>query len=196
MDKFDKIDIIFISLISFYLLVFTIIFILLLWKHHGIKGLFRYLLDRNAITITNSGEVIDHTESSNKKKSKKNKELSTKNKITIKEFFEKRVKSLKKDIAKELISEQEAKKNEDKLKANTKASAESKTKNTTSKAKSSTSRKKSTTKKNTTAAKKKTTTPVKKKPTSNSKKATNKKTTSNTTKKKATNTAKKKTSKK
>ena len=52
MDKFDKIDIIFISLISFYLLIFTVILILLIWKHRGIRGLFRYLLDRNAITIT------------------------------------------------------------------------------------------------------------------------------------------------
>ena len=82
MGKFDVIDITFICLISFYLLVFTIILFLLIRKHHGIRGLFRYLLDQNAITITNSGEVIDHTDKQDVE-SKNKKKLSKKSKTTI-----------------------------------------------------------------------------------------------------------------
>ena len=168
MGKYDVIDIVFISLISFYLLIFSLILILLIRKHHGIRGLFRYLLDKNSITITNNGEVIENIDENN------NIQLSKKNKLTIKQFFEKRLKSLKKDIADELTDKKSKKK--------VKTKAKSKKKPTTKKK---TTSKKPATKKKTTNAKKKTTT-VKKPATKKATKKTNSKKSNNTKKKIAT----------
>lgn len=196
MGKFDTIDIVFMSLISFYLLIFSIILILLIRKHRGIRGLFRYLLDKNSITITNSGEVIENIEVDESKDNKKEKTLSTKNKVTIKQFFEKRLKSLKKDIAEEVKEQvKEEIKEADKKPAPVKKITNSNKPKTT------------TTKKNTSASNKKKTSTTKKKPSSSSKKTvsskkkpavskTNSTTKKATTTKKSTNTTKKTTSSK
>lgn len=182
MGKFDVIDILLMSLISFYLLIFSIIFILLIRKHHGIRGLFRYLLDKNSITITNSGEVIEHIETEttkkNKKKAQKDKSLTKDNKVTIKQFFEKRIKSLKKDIAEELKKEDKLPKKEETIVVNTKATTKkpsTKKKTTSSSSKKGSNTKKSSVNKKPVVKKKPSTT--RKKSTSTAKKvATNKKT--------------------
>ena len=57
MGKFDMIDWIFISLISFYLVVFTVIFVLLILKYRGIRGLFRYLLTQDD-SLENISRII------------------------------------------------------------------------------------------------------------------------------------------
>lgn len=103
MGKFDPIDIIFISLISFYLIVFTVIFILLILKFHGVKGFFRYLLSDNDSYVSENENKVTIEEFIKKKNKSKNADESNTNQEILLEM-----KNIKKDkkLSKKIFKKQ------------------------------------------------------------------------------------------
>lgn len=190
MGKFDAIDIVFISLISFYLLVFTLIFILLLRKYHGIKGFYNFLLDKNEVK---ESALATSSLSGNGEENKDAKVSSTNNAIDWNIDLDKYEKTL------EDLTKKDLKPKFNKIKSlieKIKKLFKKETKKITKSSNKKTTTKKSSTKKTNSKSAKKATNKTNKKKAAQKKAATKTKKKIAATTKKKQNAAKKKTSKK